>query len=76
MKRQRIWREAKPFSDLTSRHAFRAGLHQKAKHFEAVVLSQGGQGRNCIGHFHISMNIEIINGRQVRHLTTKPPLLS
>jgi hypothetical protein len=49
---------------LTGRQALGPGLHQGAEHIEPVVLSQGGEGRERIGLFHISAIIELMERRQ------------
>ena len=46
MKGQRVGRETKRFGDGARSHTLGAGLHQQAEHVEAVVLGEGGQGRD------------------------------
>ena len=48
MKGQRVGRETKRFGDGARSHTLEAGLHQQAEHVEAVVLGEGGQGRDGI----------------------------
>src|SRR5438477_12889188 len=43
MKGERVGRETEFFSDLASRHALRAGLHQQTEDFQAVVLGKRAQ---------------------------------
>ena len=56
MKRQRVRRELEGVGDAAGGHALRPGLHQQAEDIEAIVLGEGGQGRDGIGLFHISTN--------------------
>ncbi len=45
MKGQRVWRQIKRRRHFARRHAFGAGLHEKAEHIKAVVLGKGCQRR-------------------------------
>ena len=63
MKGQRIRREVERVGDLPGRHAFRAGLHQQAKHREAIAPGRAPRepATACVV-FHISTNMELWGG--------------
>lgn len=58
MKCEDTGRELKSVGDLACRHSLRPGLHQKTKDVETIILGKRGEGRDRIGLFHISGNIE------------------
>jgi hypothetical protein len=65
MKCQRIRCEIESRGDGTRRHTLGSGLYKQAENIKAIVLGECGQGRNDICLFHISMNIEMIERRQL-----------
>jgi hypothetical protein len=55
---QRVRRQFERRGNLARRHSLRSRLDEKSKRVEPIVLGEGGEGRDGVGSFHISTNIE------------------